>query len=255
MELLAAKGVCAGYGGGDVVHAIDFTVSDGECLCIIGPNGCGKTTLLRALAGLLPARGEILLGGKPLSGMRRREVARHVALLSQITQVYFAYTVYDTVMLGRYLHLRGAFRAPADADRQAVRRCLDTVGLWAQREQPIDTLSGGQLQRVFLARTLAQEPRLILLDEPTNHLDLKHQTALMQALREWSRGAGRAVVGVLHDLNLALAFADRLMLMQDGRAAALGTPQEVLTPDKLRAAFDMDVAGYMREALRRWEGL
>ncbi|MDR0929711.1 MAG: ABC transporter ATP-binding protein [Oscillospiraceae bacterium] len=255
MALLSAKGVCAGYGGADVVHDVHFTVSDGECLCIIGPNGCGKTTLLRALSGLLPARGEILLGSKPLSGMRRREVARHVALLSQITQVYFAYTVYDTVMLGRYLHLKGAFRAPAAADREAVRRCLDTVGLWPQREQPIDTLSGGQLQRVFLARTLAQEPKLILLDEPTNHLDLKHQTVLMQALREWSRGAGRAVVGVLHDLNLALAFADRLMLMQDGRAAALGTPQEVLTPERLRAAFEMDVAAYMKEALRRWDSL
>lgn len=253
MSILQLRDVRAGYDGRDVVHGVDLTVESGELLCILGPNGCGKTTLLRVIAGLLPARGDVLLGGVPVSGMRRREVAARVALLSQLSQVYFAYTVYDTVMLGRYLHQRGAFHAASAADREQVRSCLETVGLWSLRERMIDTLSGGQLQRVFLARTLAQEPALILLDEPTNHLDLRYQVSLMEALCEWSRQEGKAVIGVLHDFNLALSFANRLLLMQEGNVAACGPPQEVLRPELLQAVFGMDVAAYMKRALTRWE--
>lgn len=197
MSILTLRDVYAGYGGRDIVRGVSLTVDSGERFCILGPNGCGKTTLLRAIAGLLPARGEVLLDGKPIARMKRREIASHVALLSQLSQVYFSYSVFDTVMLGRYLHLRGALRTPSREDRDCVRRCLETVGLWEAREAMIDTLSGGQLQRVFLARTLAQEPSLILLDEPTNHLDLKYQAELMESLRDWgvpgrARGGGRA---------------------------------------------------------------
>lgn len=255
MSLLSLRHVYAGYGGQDVVRDVSLSVEAGECFCVLGPNGCGKTTLLRAVAGLIPARGEVELSGKRLSGMRRREVAAEVALLSQHTQVYFSYTVYDTVMLGRYLHGRGMLRSPSKEDRGRVRDCLEMVGLWDARERPIDTLSGGQLQRVFLARTLAQEPRIILLDEPTNHLDLRHQTGLMDALKAWTKAGGRAVVGVLHDLNLALGFADRLMLMRDGKTAATGTPGEALTKERLQAVFDMDVSAYMKETLARWKDL
>jgi len=255
MSLLTLRDVWAGYDGRDVLRGINLCVESGECLCILGPNGCGKTTLLRVIAGLLPSRGTVLLGGESLAGMKRREVARRVALLSQLSQVYFSYTVYDTVMMGRYLHLGGALRMPSAQDRGVVERCLVTVGLWEERERMIDALSGGQLQRVFLARTLAQEPSVILLDEPTNHLDLKHQTALMDSLREWSREPGRAVVGVLHDLNLALSFADRLLLLREGEAAAYGSPDEALGTELLERVFGMDVAAYMRDALSRWQDI
>lgn len=255
MNVLTLRDVRAGYGGQDVIRDISATVTDGEIVCILGPNGCGKTTLLRAIAGLLPSNGEILLDEMPVARLKRRQVAARVALLSQLSQVYFAYTVYDTVMLGRYLHQRGAFRSPSAADRAQVRACLDTVGMWDLRDRLIDTLSGGQLQRVFLARTLAQEPSLVLLDEPTNHLDLRYQVSLMEALRDWSSQPGRAVVGVLHDLNLALSFADRLVLMHEGGIVAQGLPEEVLKPALLEQVFGMDVAAYMKRALARWEAI
>lgn len=255
MNILTLQNVRAGYGGKDVLHGVSLEVESGECLCILGPNGCGKTTLLRVIAGLLPAHGEVILSGSPLSAMNRREIASRVGLLSQLSRVYFSYTIYHTVMLGRYLHMKGAFWAPQKADHDCVRRCLETVGLWDMRERMIDTLSGGQLQRVFLARTLAQEPALILLDEPTNHLDLKHQAALMDALREWSGQGLRAVVGVLHDINLAMSFADRLLLMQDGNVKACGTAKDVMRADLLREVFDMDVSQYMNQALKRWESI
>lgn len=255
MRLLTLRGVCVGYGGQDVVHDIGLTADAGDFVCVIGPNGCGKTTLLRAVAGLLPAKGEILICEKAITGMRRRDIAARVALLSQLSHGYFAYTVYDAVMLGRYAHQHATLQGPSRADREQVRACLETVGLWPLRERGIDTLSGGQLQRVFLARTLAQEPSVILLDEPTNHLDLQYQIALMESLREWSRQPGRAVVGVLHDLNLALSYADRLVLMHEGRVAAQGTPEQVLEPALLMRVFGLDVAAYMKHALTRWEAI
>ncbi len=255
MTILRLEGVCAGYNGKDVIRDIALTVESGECLFILGPNGCGKTTLLKAIAGLIPSAGAITLGASSLRSMGRREIASHVALLGQQSQVYLAYTVYDTVMMGRYLYAKGVFRAPGKADRDIVRTCLDTVELWEHRNQPIDSLSGGQLQRVFLARTLAQEPSLILLDEPTNHLDLKHQIALMEALRRWSQNGRRAVIGVLHDLNLAISFANRLFLMHGGKELASGAPEDVLKPDQLTMAFDMDVVAYMRRAFAGWHAL
>lgn len=255
MNILSLRSIHAGYHGVDVLHDIHFEVNQGEFFCIIGPNGCGKTTLLRVIAGLLPFRGEVFFQHMSLRKMNRRDIASQVALLSQLSQLYFAYTIYDTVMQGRYHHLRGLLKAPSAMDHDTVKRCLHTVGLWEMKDRLIDTLSGGQLQRVFLARTLAQEPSIILLDEPTNHLDLKHQMELMEALRKWCHETNCAVVGVLHDINLALTFSDRILLLREGRALACGTPEDVLAEDHLQTTFDMDVAGYMKRTLAQWEHL
>ena len=255
MSMLSLENVSAGYDGTDVLHGIDLLINGGEFVCVIGPNGCGKTTLLRVIAGLLPYRGNLSLQNQSVKKMRRKELAAHMALLSQISQLYYAFSIYDTVMHGRYHHLKGAFKKPSPSDHDAVRRCLQTVGLLELKDRMIDTLSGGQLQRVYLARTLAQEPSIILLDEPTNHLDLRHQMELMESLKDWCRTGERAVIGVLHDINLALAFADRIALLHEGRLISNGAPVEVLERDRLRAAFGMDVAGYMKGTLARWEHL
>ena len=255
MSMLSLENVSAGYDGTDVLHGIGLQINGGEFVCVIGPNGCGKTTLLRAIAGLLPYKGNLSLQGQSVKKMKRKEIAAFMALLSQISQLYYAFSIYDTVMHGRYHHLKGAFKKPAETDHSAVRRCLQTVGLLEMKDRMIDTLSGGQLQRVYLARTLAQEPKIILLDEPTNHLDLRHQLELMESLKAWCQTGDRAVVGVLHDINLALAFADRIALLHEGRLLSFGPPSEVLQRDRLRAAFELDVSGYMKGTLARWEHL
>ncbi len=252
MTLLQAEHITCGYGGAPVIEDISLSVGQGERLCVLGPNGCGKTTLLRALAGLLPYEGTVTLCGTDGKSLSRRETARRVGLMSQLAPVYFAYTVYETVSMGRYARRRGPLDRDGEAGRQAVRESLERTGLWPLRDRLITELSGGQLQRVFLARTFAQDPAVILLDEPTNHLDLKYQAELTDSLRSWSEQGGRAVVGVFHDLSLALSFADRALLLE-GRHALFQGPPEALDRALLDRVYGLDVAGYLRKLLARWQ--
>ena len=255
MTMLKVEHLTCGYGGAPVVKGLSFEVPAGGRLCILGPNGCGKTTLLRALAGLLPHEGKVTAEGRDLAAMDRRQLARTVALLSQISSVYFSYTVYETVLMGRYAHQTGgAFSGPGPEDRAIALECMERTGVADLRDRQVTELSGGQLQRVFLARTFAQQPRIILLDEPTNHLDLKYQVELVQELKAWVAGEGRCVVGVLHDVNLALDLADLFLLMEEGRARYFG-PAAEFDPAALNRVYQMDVGGYMRRSLTRWEEL
>ena len=255
MTMLKVEHLTCGYGGAPVVKDLSFEVPAGGRLCILGPNGCGKTTLLRALAGLLPHEGKVTAEGRDLAAMDRRQLARTVALLSQISSVYFSYTVYETVLMGRYAHQTGgAFSGPGQEDRAIALECMERTGVADLRDRQVTELSGGQLQRVFLARTFAQQPRIILLDEPTNHLDLKYQVELVQELKAWAAGEGRCVVGVLHDVNLALDLADLFLLMEEGRARYFG-PAAEFDPAALNRVYQMDVGGYMRRSLQRWEEL
>jgi len=249
--MLKLKNVCAGYGGADVIHNISLDVPGN--LAIVGPNGCGKTTLLKTIAGILPSRGDITIGGKPFSGMKRREISLNIAMLSQQPNIYFAYSVYDTVMMGRYLHIRGRLSdSPNKQDKEVVEQALAAVGMSAEADRDITKLSGGQLQRVFLARALAQQPRVILLDEPTNHLDLKCQIETIEYLKAWAAEGNRAVVGVLHDVNLAMRLSDRLVVMKDGKIFCDGNTGDAVADGVLNRVYGMDVNEYMRESLGRW---
>lgn len=252
--MITLKNVSAGYNGIDVIKNISLSVKEGENLCILGPNGCGKTTLIKAIAGLIESKGNIEIDGKDISNMNRAEIGKNIAVMSQISSVYFSYTIYETVLLGRYLHIKdNIFKKPSQKDKDYVDECLKTVGLFDIKSRQINTLSGGQLQRVYLARALAQEPRIILLDEPTNHLDLKHQAELIDFLKDWSKENNHTVIGVLHDINLAMRLADSALILQNGKTKAYGKSDEIISSDLLNEVYDMDVVGYMIDSLKRWE--
>lgn len=251
--LINVKSVYAGYSKTPVLKDISFSVLKRESLCVLGPNGCGKTTLLKTLAGLIGYSGEIFLDGQNLKNIKRKDIAKKIAVLSQVSSIYFSYSVYDTVMMGRYVHREGSsFLSVSKKDREYVEKCLRAVDIWNLREKKIDELSGGQLQRVYLARTLAQEPELILLDEPTNHLDLKAQTELVLFLKEICKKEAKAVIGVFHDINLALQFADKLIFLKDGTIQASGKKEEVLTGEILQSVYGMDVAEWMKNSFNLW---
>lgn len=248
--MLILNNVSAGYEGVDVIRGVSFEVKGN--ISIVGPNGCGKSTLLKAMAKIIPVRGDIELFGKSYGELKRREISLNVAMLSQQPNVYFAYSVFDTVMMGRYLHIKArAMGSPTEEDRRVVRESLEAVNLLAERDRDITKLSGGQLQRVFLARALAQEPRIILLDEPTNHLDIKCQIEIIEYLKKWAVN-GRAVVGVLHDLNLAMMLSGHMIVMKDGEIQVNGAVREIIAGGQLDVAYGMDVAGYMRRVLGEW---
>jgi len=213
----------------------------------------GGGILVLLVAGLIGYSGEILLKGQNLKNIKRKDIAKKIAVLSQVSSIYFSYSVYDTVMMGRYVHREASsFLSVSKKDREYVEKCLRAVDIWNLREKKIDELSGGQLQRVYLARTLAQEPELILLDEPTNHLDLKAQTELILFLKEICKKEAKAVIGVFHDINLALQFADKLIFLKDGTIQASGKKDEVLNREILQSVYGMDVAEWMKDSFNLW---
>jgi iron complex transport system ATP-binding protein len=253
--MLELKNLFAGYDGIDILKDISFRLEYGENLCILGPNGCGKTTLIKAIAGLIPSKGAILIDDKDIGKMKRHEVASKIAVMSQLSTIFFSYTVYETVLLGRYLHMKGVFKGPSAYDKSCVESCLKAVGLYKLKDKQINTLSGGQLQRVYLARTLAQEPSIILLDEPTNHLDLRYQAELIDYLKDWSSEEGHSIVGVLHDINLAMRLADNFLVLEEGCVKSYGNANKAITNNLLNSVYGMDVVGFMLDSLRKWESI
>jgi len=231
--MLRAQGLCWGAGGRQIVRDAALHVEVGECVGLIGPNGCGKSTLLRILYRVLaPQRGQVWFEGQDIWRMEPRAFARQTAVLAQASATAFDSTACEAVMLGRLPH-QGRFAADSAQDRRMVHESLARVGAAGLAGQRMSTLSGGERQRVLLARALAQEPRLLFLDEPTNHLDIRYQLELMRLVR----GLGITVLVVLHELNIAAQFCDRLYLMQAGALVASGTPRAVLTPEAIHGAF------------------
>jgi len=250
--MLKVENLNAGYNGADVIFDINFEVQRGESLCVLGPNGCGKSTLLKSIARIIEYRGSINMDGENISAVPRKELAKKIALLNQNAQVYFPYTVYETVSMGRYAWSQGLFKNLSAGDEDVIEDILKNMDIWDIKDRMIDELSGGTLQRVFLARALSQTPELILLDEPANHLDLKHQIDLLSFLKSWVKENNKSLIGVFHDLNLARRFGDTAIVMKNGKIAANGGINDVLNGDILNNAYGIDICNFMKESLELW---
>jgi len=239
--LLEAERVSFAYGKTPILRDVSLAVAPGELVGVIGPNGGGKTTLVRLLSAVLaPAAGSVRLAGRPLATYRRRELARRLAVVPQDPMVEFPFTALEVVLMGRAPHLP-ALAFPGARDLAVARAAMARLDVAGLEDRPLDRIPGGERQRVLLARALAQEPEVLLLDEPTTHLDLRHQAGIHEAVRDLRRERGVAVVSVLHDLNLAALYCDRLALLAGGRIVREGRPADVLTADVLRAAYGTDV--------------
>jgi len=261
--LIQGKNLSAGYSA-DILHDVAIALHAGERLAIIGPNGCGKTTLLRVLSGILPYKGSLLQTIQDKDSTRRgkavertslsgREASRETGFLAQLSSSWFSFRVYDTVMLGRYNRQKpGFFSSPSRTDREAVESALKSCGIENIPDESLSRLSGGQLQRVFLARTLAQDPAVLLLDEPTNHLDLHFQFEFLDLIDRWVSSGTRGAVGVFHDLSLALRFADTMLLMDEGRVISCGSPKDIVHGKEINKVYKMDVSLSVHSLLQNW---
>lgn len=234
LDVLGVECTC---GAVRIIEGMTFSIGRGCFAGIIGPNGSGKSTLLRCISrALKPARGTILLEGESLYKMNPREAARKMAVVPQETAVNFPFTVEEVVMMGRSPHL-GRFQAESKRDYEITGRSMDLTNTRHLASRQVTAISGGERQRVIIAKALAQEPELILLDEPTSHLDINQQVEILGLLQRMNRESGLTILAVFHDLNLAAQFCDLLILMQRGKAYRAGKPEEILTAESIKEVY------------------
>jgi len=246
---LNASRLAVGYGRHAIIHDINFELAPGTVTTLLGPNGCGKSTLLKTLAGLRPPQqGTVTVNGKSLSDYPRRDLAKILTILPQLHHTPPEITVNELVALGRYPHRANGFFF-SETDRVAVDRALAATRLHALRHRYMRTLSGGERQRVWIALALAQSPEILLLDEPTTFLDLECQLEIANLIRSLNQTYQLTVLMVLHDLNLAANFSDRLLLVKDGMIRYDGTPPDIVTPPIIRDIFNVEA-----EVIRRGDG-
>jgi iron complex transport system ATP-binding protein len=239
--MLELQSVCINYGRRRVLEDVSLSVRPGEVVVLIGPNGAGKSTLIRAASGIQPlCAGQVRIQGADLGRMSSSERARRLAVVPQARNLPPAFTVYEAVLLGRTPYIGWTGQASAQ-DHARARRALERAQLLPLAERRVGELSGGEQQRILLARALAQDTPILLLDEPTTHLDLHHQSALLNIVRGLATEGGKAVLMALHDLNLAGLYADRVAILVDGRMRHLGAPAEVLTERNLAAVYQVPI--------------
>ena len=253
MSLLDVQNLSVRYGEKTIVEQISFSLKEGDWLMIVGPNGAGKSTIINAISQGAPYTGEVRVLQKDVRRYRAQELAKLVGVLAQTHTMGYGFTVGSVVRLGRYAYAPGIFSGGREDDEAAVSRALALTGLTQMVDQNVLTLSGGELQRTFLAQLFAQNPRVLLLDEPTNHLDLVYQKQVFELISEWLKTPGRAVASVVHDLSLARAYGTQALLLDGGTTRAYGAIADVFAPEHLKRAYDMDVYAWMRDLLAQWQ--
>lgn len=250
--MLTVKDLTVRYGKLTIVNHISFSVERGQWLMVVGPNGAGKSTVVSAISQAVPSSGEVFFEGKDISKMKRRELARCIGVLTQNHYVGYGFTVEEVIRLGRYAHTQGPLGRSDGNGEEKIQAAIRRTGLEPCLKQSVLTLSGGELQRTFLAQLLAQDPRLLILDEPTNHLDLVYQKEVFALVQEWLADRDGAVISVVHDLSLAKAYGTHALLMNSGQVAAQGSVKEVLSPERLNEVYRMDVGEWMRNLYGQW---
>jgi iron complex transport system ATP-binding protein len=239
--MLEIRALSAGYKHRDVLRGVDLRVGRGELVALAGPNGCGKTTLLRAISGVHAySAGELMVDGVSVREMNAMRLARRVAVVAQAATLPERFSAFEVALMGRTPHLR-LLQSESAHDVSIVREAMGRADCWSLRMRPVDELSGGERQRVIIARALAQEPDLLLLDEPTSHLDLAHQAETFALVLSLCRERSIAALAVVHDLTLAAAYCDRIALMHGGRIVADGAPKEVLTASTVGRVYGVSV--------------
>jgi len=243
--VIVVEHLSGGYEDVPIVKDISFTVEKGKILGILGPNGSGKSTLLKVMSGILPAvEGTISIDGQNILSYNARALAKKMAVLPQLHANAFSNSVREAISLGRYPHQTGFFSSWSEQDEQAVQHAMLQTGIKRYEHTPMEFLSGGEQQRVFVAQALAQTAEILLLDEPTNHLDIAHQRQILDMVRKEAVECGLTVVMVLHDMNLASLYCDELLLMESGQMRAFGAPHEVLIASQIEEIYQARVATY-----------
>ena len=239
--MLKIQSLFVSYGSRRVLHEVSLDVQSGEVVALIGPNGAGKSTMIRAVSGVILYTGHVRTNGDDLASLSPIQRARYIATVPQAVSLPPAYTVWETVLFGRTPHL-GFLGQPSQKDEEIARQSLARVSALPFAERRVGELSGGEQQRILLARALCQSSPILLLDEPTAHLDLQYQVGILQLVQELAHRDNLAVLVALHDLNLAAHYADRIALMVAGKIKALGTPKDVLQADLIQEAYCLPVS-------------
>ena len=252
MSMLQVSDLSVSYGSSRILDRVSFAVEAGQWLMIIGPNGAGKTTVINAVSQGAPYTGTVLFEGTDLRTVKSRELARCVGVLTQNHYVGYGFTVEEVIRLGSYAHRPGLFERGQDDSEARVADAVEKTGMGRFLKQSVLTLSGGELQRAFLAQLFVQDPRMLLLEEPTNHLDLIYQKQVFALVRKWMDDTGGAVISVVHDLSLARAYGTHALLMKHGRAVESGRIGDVMTPEHINEVYEMDVYDWMRTMYGQW---
>ncbi|MDI6730639.1 MAG: ABC transporter ATP-binding protein [Candidatus Altarchaeum sp.] len=241
-ENLKINNLYVGYKNINILNDITFSIGMGELVGIIGPNGAGKSTLLKTITSVLqPKKGVVLLNKKDIRKMDRKEIARIMAVVPQNTLISHMFTVYDMVSMGRYPYIKDRFSPFDDAeDVKIVNDSMKMVGIEHLSEKTLDAISSGEKQMAVIARALAQQPKILILDEPTSNLDVNHQIKILKLVKNILRDKNISVIIVIHDLNTAARFCDKLVLLYDKKILSIGTPEEVLTIENIRTAYKVE---------------
>ena len=251
--MLEIKNLAVEYNGKKILNNINFNLYDNQWLMVVGPNGAGKSTLLKAISKDLKYEGQIYLNGIDISAIKQNLLAREIGVLMQNHNVNYSYTVMDIVSLGRYSYGKKFFSQENNSDKDKIDYALECTGLSHLKDRSVLTLSGGELQRTFLAQVLAQDPKILLLDEPSNHLDLIYQKQVFQLISEWVKIKGKSVVSVVHDLSIAKAYGTGALLLNKGNIVSFDKIDKSLSSDNLNKVYKIDVPKWMIKMLSQWQ--